>query len=102
MGVLAVTGAASGIGAASVARLTAGGDRVITVDVRDADVVADLGTRDGRAAAIAGIADRADGALDGLVTCAGLGPLPGRPGPTILAVDHFGTVRPPHGLRPPV
>ena len=34
MGTIAVTGAASGIGAATAARLTSAGHRVITVDVR--------------------------------------------------------------------
>src|SRR5437868_13261421 len=100
MGVIAVTGAASGIGAATVARLSAGGDRVITVDVRDADVIADLGTLDGRAAAIAGITERADGVLDGLVPCAGLGPIPDRAGSRIVAVNYFGTVELLAGLRP--
>ena len=41
MAVYAVTGSASGMGAAVVARLVAAGHRVVTVDLRDADVVAD-------------------------------------------------------------
>lgn len=44
-----VTGAAAGINAAVAARLTAAGHRVIGVDLRDADIVADLGTPEGRA-----------------------------------------------------
>ncbi len=50
-----VTGAASGIGAATTALLREQGHRVITVDQRDADVVADLATPEGRAAAVAGV-----------------------------------------------
>ena len=42
-----VSGAASGIGAATAALLRDQGHRVITVDLRDADVVADLSTRRG-------------------------------------------------------
>lgn len=42
MGIHAVTGAASGIGRAIAEQLRAGGHEVITVDVRDADIVADL------------------------------------------------------------
>ena len=76
---IAITGAASGIGAATAARLTEHGHRVIGVDLHDADVEADLGRSDGRQEAIARIADLCDGALDGLVTCAGLAGLPTGP-----------------------
>jgi NAD(P)-dependent dehydrogenase (short-subunit alcohol dehydrogenase family) len=91
-----VTGSASGIGAATRARLEAEGERVVGIDVRDAEVVADLSTRDGRAAAVAAITEP----IDGLVTCAGLGPLPSRAGSAIVAVNYFGTVELRHGLRP--
>ena len=48
-----VSGAASGIGAATTEVLRAQGDRAITVDLRDADVLADLSTAAGRADAVA-------------------------------------------------
>ncbi|MET0825030.1 MAG: hypothetical protein ABWZ89_00790, partial [Acidimicrobiales bacterium] len=67
MGTVAVTGAGSGIGAATAARLRADGHTVIGVDLRGAEVDADLGTPEGRAAAIAAITDRSGGALQGLV-----------------------------------
>jgi len=51
MAVAAVTGSASGIGAAIRARLEAEGDTVIGVDLRDAEVTADLATPAGRAQA---------------------------------------------------
>ena len=47
-----VTGAASGIGEAITARLRAAGATVVTVDLRDADVAADLTTRDGNREAV--------------------------------------------------
>ena len=47
MGTICVTGSASGMGAATAARLRDDGHRVIGVDQRDADVVADLSTREG-------------------------------------------------------
>ena len=43
-----VSGAASGIGAATTALLRSQGHRVITVDLRDTDVIADLSTTAGR------------------------------------------------------
>lgn len=97
---IVVTGAASGMGAATKARLDADGQRVIGVDLRDADVVADLGTPDGRAAAVAAVAEQADGAIDGLVTWAGLSGLTDRPGGLLVAVNYFGTVALLEGLRP--
>jgi NAD(P)-dependent dehydrogenase (short-subunit alcohol dehydrogenase family) len=71
---IAVTGAASGIGAAIAARLRKDGATVVGVDLRNADVVADLSTAAGRTTAIAGIERAAASGLDGVVACAGLGP----------------------------
>ena len=68
MRTFAVTGSASGMGAATCRRLEADGARVIGIDLRDADVVADLGTPEGRAHAVEAVGQRCDGALDGLVT----------------------------------
>ena len=74
MSVIAVTGSASGIGAAIRARLARDGQRVIGIDLRDAEVIADLATAAGRAAAIAAVERACGGRLDGLVVCAGVGP----------------------------
>jgi NAD(P)-dependent dehydrogenase (short-subunit alcohol dehydrogenase family) len=97
---IAITGAGSGMGAALAARLTAAGDRVLGVDVKNAEVEADLGTADGRAAAIERVGELSGGALDGLVTCAGLNGLPSRPASLLIAVNYFGTVEMLAGLRP--
>ncbi|BBZ66471.1 NAD-dependent epimerase [Mycolicibacterium insubricum] len=77
MGVYAVTGSASGMGAQVAGRLTAAGHTVIGVDLRDADVVADLSTPAGRVTAIAGVLAACGGRLDGAVLAAGVGPTPG-------------------------
>jgi NAD(P)-dependent dehydrogenase (short-subunit alcohol dehydrogenase family) len=73
MRVAAITGSATGIGAAVRARLEREGDRVVGVDLRGAEVEADLATPEGRRRARAGILERTGGALDRLVLCAGLG-----------------------------
>lgn len=65
-----VTGAASGIGAATTKRLVADGAEVITVDRAGADVIADLATQAGIAAVVAAAGDR----LDILINNAGVCP----------------------------
>ncbi|MFN8019632.1 MAG: SDR family oxidoreductase [Acidimicrobiales bacterium] len=97
---IVITGSASGMGAATAARLRADGLRVIGVDQRDADVVADLATPEGRASAIDAVGRLADGAIDGLVTWAGVAGLTDRPGSLLASVNHFGTIAMLDGLRP--
>jgi NAD(P)-dependent dehydrogenase (short-subunit alcohol dehydrogenase family) len=94
----AITGSASGIGAALRARLEAAGERVIGVDVRDAEVVADLGMPAGRATAVDEIRAAGGGRLDGLVACAGLGPHV-EPCAAIVTVNFFGAQALLAGLR---
>jgi len=96
--VIAVTGSASGIGAALRARLETAGERVIGVDRRDAEVIADLGCGDGRAAAVARVEAACDGRLDGLVACAGVGPQVA-PASAIVSIDYFGAQALLAGLR---
>lgn len=100
---IVVTGSASGMGAATASRLVAAGHRVIGVDLRDATVIADLSTADGRANAVSQVTELAggdDGVIDGLVTWAGLAGLTDRPGSLLAAVNYFGTVAVLEGLRP--
>ena len=93
-----VTGVASGIGAATKQLLESQGCRVIGVDLRDAEVIADLSTADGRAAAIAGVIDACGGVLDVLVPCAGVGGLAS--GEITVRLNYFGTMALVNGLRP--
>lgn len=90
-----VTGSASGIGAATAARLRAAGDRVIGVDLHDADVIADLGVDEGRTAMLEAVSAKVD-ALDGVVACAGVF----EEDPHAIAVNYFGLVATIDGLRP--
>ncbi|MGY1434256.1 SDR family oxidoreductase [Streptomyces reniochalinae] len=101
MSTYAVTGAASGMGAALAAELGGEGHRVIGVDLADAEVTADLATEDGRRTALRRIGELLpDGALDGFVPFAGLAAATGRPGSLMVSVNHFGAVRLLEGLRP--
>ncbi|HXS86085.1 MAG TPA: SDR family oxidoreductase [Mycobacterium sp.] len=93
MGTYAVSGSASGMGAATAKRLRTAGHTVIGVDIRDADIVADLSTEDGRAQAARGVLAAADGRLDGAVLAAGLGPSGGPDNlRRIATVNYLGVV----------
>jgi NAD(P)-dependent dehydrogenase (short-subunit alcohol dehydrogenase family) len=98
MRLIAISGSASGIGAATRRRLEAEGARVIGIDVRDAEVVADLATAEGRAAALAQVRRLCGGRLDGLVACAGVGPQR-EPWSTIVSLNYFGARALLDGLR---
>lgn len=97
MGTIAVTGSAGGMGVALRARLEGQGDRVIGVDVRDAEVIADLATPDGRDAMVREVTAAADGGLDGLVVAAGITHDEGEP---VVAINYFGAVATLEGLQP--
>lgn len=100
MGTVCITGSASGMGRATATRLRDRGHTVIGVDVRDADVVADLGTPEGRTAAVAAIESASGGVLDGFAPFAGLGGLPDRAGSLVASVNYFGTAALLPALRP--
>ncbi|QIB51541.1 SDR family oxidoreductase [Pseudomonas sp. OIL-1] len=89
MPTIAITGAASGIGAALGAQLREAGHAVIGIDRANSDINADLSTREGRQAAVDGVLANCDGVLDGLVLCAGLGVTAPNCG-LIVAVNYFG------------
>jgi NAD(P)-dependent dehydrogenase (short-subunit alcohol dehydrogenase family) len=94
-----VSGAASGIGAATSALLREQGHRVISVDQRDADVVADLSTAEGREAAVAGVQALTD-VVHGLVPAAGIGGFTGVDPQLLISVNYFGAVALVRGLQP--
>lgn len=98
MGTYAVSGSASGMGAAVRARLERAGHRVIGIDLRSAEVVADLATPDGRHKAVTAVASASGGVLDGLVSAAGLGPT--ADAGMIARVNYFGSHALLAGLRP--
>lgn len=99
MGIYAVTGAASGIGQAAAEQLKAQGHDVITVDIRDADINADLSDSGQLEAAIKEILASAPQGLDGFIPCAGLGPEFGDK-KTIPLVNYFAVVDMVNALLP--
>ena len=94
MATYVLTGGATGIGAATKRKLRSVGHTVITVDIKEADYVTDLGDASARTEVIDAI-KRAHPALDGIITCAGVGsdfPDPAK----ILAINFFATVEEGH------
>ena len=98
MPVIAISGSASGIGNALRTHLEGAGAQVLGIDLRDAEVTADLATSAGRAEAVAAVRARSAGTLDGLVTCAGVGPQVSD-WPLIVSLDYFGSHALLAGLR---
>ena len=96
-----VSGAASGIGAATTALLREQGNRVVTVDLRDADVTADLSTAAGRAAAVEGVGALTD-VVHGVVPAAGIGGFTDTDPTLVVSVNFFGAVALVEGLREPM
>ena len=103
MGTFAVTGVASGLGAATAQSLRADGHHVIGIDRqdgRDTDITADLATPGGRQAAIDGVGAASGGKLDGAAMFAGLGGATGRPASLLVSVNYFGTTELLEAFRP--
>jgi NAD(P)-dependent dehydrogenase (short-subunit alcohol dehydrogenase family) len=98
MAIYALTGGATGIGAELKRQLLAKGDEVITVDIKEGDIIADLSTAEGRQAAIDGIHARAPDGLDGFIPCAGLPPV-AKPLSLIARVNYFAVVATVEGVR---
>jgi NAD(P)-dependent dehydrogenase (short-subunit alcohol dehydrogenase family) len=99
MRTIAVTGSASGIGAAVMRLLRRADVRVVGIDLDEAEIAADLGLASGRTRALQELRALTGGHLDGLVTCAGLSSAV-HDEARVLAVNYFGTAELLRGLRP--
>jgi NAD(P)-dependent dehydrogenase (short-subunit alcohol dehydrogenase family) len=91
-----LTGSASGIGRATKELLESRGHRVIGVDLRNADVIADLGTRAGRDVMIKAVTKHSGGTVDALLAVAGVDTA----GPPTIAINYYGALATLQGLRP--
>ena len=96
MGTYVLTGGATGIGAAIKEKLRAQGHRVVVIDLKEGDYLADLGDPETRSSVVSKVADEVP-EIDGLITCAGVAsqfPNTGK----ILAINYFGTTEVIEGL----
>jgi len=98
MAIYAMTGGATGIGAALKQQLLSAGHQVISVDIKEGDIIADLSSTEGRQTAVEGIRERAPDGLDGFIPCAGLPPV-AKPLSLIAQVNYFAVVETVAGLR---
>ena len=90
MSITAVTGSASGIGAAVCKQLQEAGHTVLGIDRQNADIIADLSTVEGRINAANQVKALSNNKLDGLVCCAGLG-VTAPSASLVISVNYFGT-----------
>lgn len=87
---IVVTGSSSGIGSAVADTQRQQGRSVLGIAHHGAEVIAELGTPDGRARGLAETLRRSGGAIDGLVCAAGLGPTADPA--SIVSVNYFGVL----------
>ncbi|PJJ63821.1 SDR family oxidoreductase [Compostimonas suwonensis] len=91
-----VTGAASGIGRATSQLLEARGEKVISVDLRDADIEVDLSSDEGVEFLASEAARLSGGTVDGVLAIAGLA----QPVAKTVEINYYGTIATLESLRP--
>lgn len=91
MGVYAITGGSSGIGAKTVELLKERGHEVINIDLRKCDIEADLSSPEGRQKAVDELRQRHPEGLDGLICSVGVSGACGNL-KLIVSLNFFGTV----------
>jgi NAD(P)-dependent dehydrogenase (short-subunit alcohol dehydrogenase family) len=91
-----VTGAGSGIGLSTLQLLESQGHRVIGVDLKNAEIIADLSTPEGRTSMVEQVAKVSEGAIDAVLAVAGVDIA----GPPTIAVNYYGALATLVGLRP--
>lgn len=99
MSTIVMSGCATGIGAATRELLESAGHQVIGIDIRDAEIIADLSTAQGRGQALGAVRAQCGERLDGLVLCAGLGAQTAAVG-KVVSVNYFGALDLLDGLLP--
>lgn len=95
---IVISGSASGIGQACKEKFQSLGDRVIGIDIRDAEIIADLSSPEGRQHAIAEALTLGNHAIDGVILSAGVSGMQ-HPGDFTVSLNYFGSVDLFDGLR---
>lgn len=91
MGVYAITGASSGIGAKTKELLLQRGHQVINIDLKGGDICVNLATEEGRKEAVDTLHQMQPDGLDGMICNAGVSGACGNL-PLIISLNYFGTV----------
>lgn len=91
MGIFAITGASGEIGAPAAAILKQKGHETINIDIRKADIEADLSIPEGRQKAIDELHKLCPDGLDGLICCAGISGACGNL-KKIISLNYFGAI----------
>lgn len=91
-----ITGSASGIGNETAALLRERGHRVVGVDLRDAEVIADLADSGDRESLGERVREQVGASVDGVIACAGLA----AQSVGTVAVNYWGALATLEGLRP--
>lgn len=91
MGVYAITGASSGIGAKAKELLEQEGHRVINIDLKDGDICVNLATPEGRTETVDRLHEMCPEGLDGMICNAGVSGACGNLA-LIISLNYFGTV----------
>ena len=91
MGVYAISGASSGIGAKTKELLLQRGHEVINIDLKDGDICVNLATEEGRKEAVGGLQMLHPEGLDGIICNAGVSGACGNL-PLIISLNYFGTL----------
>lgn len=97
MGIYIVTGGSGGIGGKTVEILRSQGHKVINVDLKDADICANLATKEGRDYVIDTIHQMFPEGIDGLCCNAGVSGACGNL-KLIISLNYYGAVNLAHGL----
>ena len=91
MGIYAVTGGSSGIGARTVEILKEKGNEVINIDVKGGDITADLATPEGRKEVVRKLHEMCPDGLDAMICNAGVSGGCGNI-PLIISLNYFGAI----------
>ena len=91
MGIYAITGASSGIGAKTKELLIQQGHKVINIDLKDGDICVNLASQEGRQSAVDQLHTMCPDGLDGMICNAGVSGACGNLG-LIISLNYFGTV----------